>query len=148
MLYYRTSLARQLHAQNQAAAAHFLHLVRIFSLQLFQLADKVFALLRHLLHQALGLNSCQRSIHSSAGQRVTAKGAAMVTGLKHASQALRYSKACYREAAANTLSKGQHIGLHAAMHIAKPFARAGYTGLHLVKNQQCIVFIAQCAHLL
>ena len=34
------------------------------------------------------------------------------------------------------------------MHITKPFAGTSHASLYLVKNQQCIVFIAQSAYLL
>ena len=103
--------------------------------------------LRALFHLAI-----QQHLDHSDGrgtaQRVATHGRAVVARLEGGGRRLFSQHSAHGQPAAQRLGQGKDIRLHAADLVAKQGAGASQAGLHLVKDQQDAVCIAQLAQTL
>ena len=82
----------------------------------------------------------------SAGQRVAAKGGAVLAGAQHRCGRAPRKAGTYRYPVAQPLCRGDHVRHQAQTLAGEIVACAAVAGLHLVQHQQPFLLIADLAH--
>ena len=138
---------RKLQPDHQPQHAKLLHNGQLVHQRLQQLPELV-AELPGAVEQAFLLDCLQRGHPGRSRQRIAAECSRMHAGAEAAGQ-LRpgeHSSGCHP--AAKPLGQRDYVWFHAEVLIAEPVSGAATAGLHLVENQNQLVFVGNLAQAL
>ena len=140
-----TGLVHQLHADEQALAAHLVHQRR---LHVREEPPEVLAQGAGPVHQVVFLEHTQGLTPHSCGQRVAAERGAVVAGPEHAHDVTAGQSRGHRQhTATQGLAHEQHVGLGILVLVGEALAATAEPGLDLVEHQQDAPAGADLAHL-
>mmetsp|Transcript_16513 Transcript_16513/g.41202 ORF Transcript_16513/g.41202 Transcript_16513/m.41202 type:complete len:235 (-) Transcript_16513:834-1538(-) len=134
----------QLHATQQAHAAHLLH-VRVLAHGAAQPRAQALPLGLHGREERRVRDDVKHGARGVAHQRVARKRGAVVARPHHVRHVLLHEHRADGQAARQWLGQRHHVGRHAVQLVAPQLAGAPQPALHLVKHQQRARIVAQLA---